>query len=163
MFAPWRETHEKQCIIKQRHHFANKDLYSQSYGFSSSHVWIWELDRKEGWAPTNWGFPTVVWEKTLESPLDSEEIKPVNPKEINREYSSERLVLKLQCFGCLMWRTNSSEKTLILGKTEGKRRGWQRMRWLDGIPDSVDMNLSNLWKIVKDRELQACCSSWAHS
>ena len=65
---------------KQRHHFAKKGLYSQSYGFSSSHVWMWELDHKEDWAPKNWCFWTVVLEKTLESPLDCKEIKPVNPK-----------------------------------------------------------------------------------
>ena len=70
----------RQHIKKQRHHLADKDPSSQSYGFSSSHVWIWELDLKEGWAPKNWCFQTVVLEKTLESPLDSREIKPVNLK-----------------------------------------------------------------------------------
>ena len=70
----------RQCIKKQRHHFANKGPSSQSYGFSSSHVWMWELDRKESWVLKNWCFWTVVLEKTLESPLDSKEIKPVNPK-----------------------------------------------------------------------------------
>ena len=69
-----------QCIKKHRHHFANKDLYSQSCGFSRSHVWMWELDHKEGWALKNWCFQTVVLEKTLQRPLDSKEIKPVNPK-----------------------------------------------------------------------------------
>ena len=70
----------RQHIKRQRRHFANKGMYSQSYGFSSSHVWMWELDCREGWAPKNWCFWTVVLEKTLESPLDSKEIKPVNPK-----------------------------------------------------------------------------------
>ena len=70
----------RQCIKKQRHYFAEKGLYSQSYGFSSSHIWMWELDHKGGWAPKNWCFWIVVVEKTLESPLDSKEIKPVNPK-----------------------------------------------------------------------------------
>ena len=65
---------------KQRHHFADKGPYSQSYGFTSSYVWMWELDRKEGWAPKNWCFLTVVLEKTLESPLGNKEIKSVNPK-----------------------------------------------------------------------------------
>ena len=81
MLAPWKNSYDKprQCIKKQRHHFANKGPYSQSYSFSSSHAWLWELDHKEGWAPKNWSFWTVVLEKTLESPLDCK-IKPVNPK-----------------------------------------------------------------------------------
>ena len=77
----WKESYDKarQWIKKQRHHFADKGPYSQSYGFSSGHVWIWELDHKEGWVPKNWCFQTVVLEKTLESPLDIKEIKPVYP------------------------------------------------------------------------------------
>ena len=75
-----KDSQSWQPIKKQRHHFATKDLYSQTYGFSSSHVWMWELDHKEGWALKNWCFQTVMLEKTLESPLDSKEIQPVNPK-----------------------------------------------------------------------------------
>ena len=80
--ASWRKSYEKprQHIRKQRHHLANKGLPSQSYNFSSSHVWMWELDHKEGWTPKNWCFWTMILEKTLESPLDCKEIKPVNPK-----------------------------------------------------------------------------------
>ena len=91
----------------------------------------------------NWCFWTVVLEKTLESPVDCKEIKPVSPEEISPEYSLEGLMLKLQYFGHLMWRTDSLEKTLMLGKTEGRRRrGWQRMRWLGGITNSLDMSLN---------------------
>ena len=101
--------------------------------------------------PVTWN---VVLEKTLESPLDCKEIKPVNPKEINPEYSLERLMLKQkhQYFGHLMWRVNSLEKTLILGKIEVKKRSrQQRMRWLDSITDSVSMNLSKLSETVNGR------------
>ena len=85
MPAPWKKSYNKprQHIKKQRHHFANRGPYGQSYGFSSSHVWMWELDHKEGWVPKNWWFQTVVLEKTLENPwisLDSKEIKSTYPK-----------------------------------------------------------------------------------
>jgi len=130
MLAPCKKGYNerRQHSKKQRHYFDNKGLSSQSYGFSSSHVWICELGYKESWAPKNWCFSTVVLEKTLESPLDCKEIKPVNPKEVSPEYSLQRLMLKLQYFDHPMWRTDSLEEILMLGKIEGRRRrGWQRI------------------------------------
>ena len=92
--APWKKSYDKprQCIKKQRHHFAEKGLYSQTYGFSSSHVWMWELDHKEGWAPENWCFQTVVLEKTLGVPWTARRSNLSILKEINPEYSLEGLL-----------------------------------------------------------------------
>ena len=116
----------RQHIEKQRHHFANKGPSSQSYGFSSSHVWMWDLDHKEGWAPKNWCFWTMVLEKTLESSLDCMEIKPVNPKGNQPWIFIGRTDVEAPIFGHLMRRANSLEKTLMLGKIEGQRRGVSR-------------------------------------
>ena len=132
-----------------------KNTCSQSYGFPSSHVWMWELDHKEGWTLKNWYFWAVVLEKTLESPLDSKEIKPINPKGINPEYSLEGLMLKLklQYFGYLMERADLLGKPLMLGEIEGRRRrGQQRIIWLGDIINSMDVSLSKLQEIAKERE-----------
>ena len=133
-------------IFKSRD-ITNKGLSRQSYGFSSGHVWMWELYYKESWVPKNWCFWTVVLKKTLEGPLDGKEIQPAYPKGNQPGYSLEGLMLKLklQHFGHLMRRTDSLENTLMLGKIEcGRRRGWQRMRRLDGTTNSMDMSLSRL-------------------
>ena len=125
----------------------------QSYGFSSSHIQMWEMDHKEGWAPKNWCFWIVVLKKTLSLTQQGD------PKKINPEYSLEVLMLKLklQDFGHLMRRVYSLEKTPMLGKTEGRRRRQQKMRWLDGITYSMDRSLS------EGQGHRVCSSSWSHN
>ena len=157
MLASWKKSYDqhRQHNKKQRHYFTDKGPSSQSYGFSSSHIWMWEVDHKEGWVSKNRCFQTVELEKTLESPLDCKKIKSVNPKGNQSWIFSGRTDMlrpKLQYFGPLMWRADSLEKTLMLGKTEGRRRGRQRTKQLDGITDSMDMSLSKLQEMVKDRE-----------
>ena len=121
MLAPWKERYDKarQHIKKQKHHFADKGPYSQSYGFSSSHVWMWELDHKD-WAPKNWCFWTVVLEKTLENPLNCKEVKPLNPKRNQPWIFIGRTDAKAEAL--ILWPPDL--KTWLIGKDPDAGKDW---------------------------------------
>ena len=145
--SPWKKSYDPagQHIKKQRHYLANQGLSSQSNGFSSSHVWMWELDYKESWALKNYAFELWYWRRLLRVPWTARRFNQSILKKISPEYSLEELKLKLQYIDHLMWSIDSLEKILMLGGIGGKRRrGRQRMRWLDGITDSMAMSLSKL-------------------
>ena len=163
-------SHEiKRCLLLGRKAMTNVDRVLKSRDvtlptkvhivkatvFSSSHVWMWELNHKEAWVLKNWCFWTVELEKTFESPLDCKEIKPVSPKG-NQPWIFIGLTdaeVEAPILVHVIRRANSLEKILVLRKTEGRRRrGQQRMRWWDSITNSMNMNLSKFWEIVKERE-----------
>ena len=130
----------RQCVEKQRHYSADKGPYSQGYGLPRGHTQLWELGSKESRTPKNWCLRTVVLEKTAESPLDCKKIKLVNLK------GNQPWIFWWWSWSSTIWSPdmqtdNSLEKSLILGKIEGRRRGNQRMRWLDSIIDGMNMNL----------------------
>ena len=155
MLAPWEKSYDKprQQIKKQRHYFANKGLYSQSYGFSSSHVWMWELNHKESWVLKNWCFWTVLLEKTLESPLDSKEIQPVNPKGNQSWIFIGRTDVKAET--PIIWPPDA--KNWLIGKEPDAGQDWKQEKGTTedervGWHHSMDMSLSKLWELVMDRE-----------
>ena len=166
MLAPWKKSYDqpRQHIEKQRHYFVNKGPFSQGYGLSSGHVWMWELDYKEAEHGRIDAFELWCWRRLLRIPWTARRSNQSILKEISPEYLFEGLMLKLkpQYFGHLMWRTDSFEKTLMLGKIEGRRRrgrrdemvGWHH--WLNGHEFEEALGVGD------GQGRLACCSPWGH-
>ena len=163
MTASWQGSYDKprQCVKKQRHHFADKGLYSQSYGFPSSHVWMWELDSKEGRVPNNWCFQTTVLEKTLESPLETREIKPVNLEGNQPRILFGRTDAKAEA--PILWPPYA--KSWLTGKDSDAGKDWRQKEkratedemvvwyhWFNGH------GLGKLLEMVRDKKALASCS-----
>ena len=159
MIASWQENYDKSryCVAKHKHYSANKGPYSQGYGLPSGHTQLWELDSKEGRTPKNWCLWTVVLEKTLESPLDSKEIQPDNLKVDQPWIFTGRTDVEAEAEAPVFSSSDVNRqfigKVPDMGKIEGRRRrGCQRMKWLDGITNAMNMYLGKFWVVVRDRE-----------
>ena len=168
MLAPWKKSYDKprQHIRKQRCYFGNKGPSSQTYGFSTSHVWMWELDQKESWALKNWCFWTGVLEKTLESPLDNKEIKPVNPKGNQSRLFIGRTDDEAEAEGPILWPPDA--KNWFIGKDPDAGKDWRQEEkgmtkdetgvwhhWLDGHEFEQALGVGNR------QGSQACWSPWS--
>ena len=162
--TPWKESYEqsRQHIKKQRHYFANKGPSSQGYGFSSGHVWMWELDNKESWVLKNWCFWTVVLEKTLESPLDSKVIQPVHPKG-NQSWTFIGRT-DAEAVTAILWPPDA--KNWLIWKDPDVRKDWRQEKkgttedeMVGCITDSMDMSLSKLG-VGDGQGGLVCCSAW---